>query len=223
MMGMLPKTTNDQIRSIPIDCGSPIIISDADEVLVVFMARFESFLKYHGNYFNWSSFKLTGNVRRLSDDYIFSQKEVFSLLDNFFETETATLDAVPGANEALQYLSSRAQIIILSNVPAAYHTDRKICLTKHGMDYPLIVNSGPKGPAVKAISGKTHAPTFFIDDSPANITSVANAANHVRRIHFVHDPRLAKLIGPAPDSHYRSDFWVRTKNIIDEELTAAGF
>ena len=100
MMGMLPKTTNDQIRSIPIDCGSPIIISDADEVLVVFMARFESFLKYHGNYFNWSSFKLTGNVRRLSDDYIFSQKEVFSLLDNFFETETATLDAVPGANEA---------------------------------------------------------------------------------------------------------------------------
>ena len=223
MIKDLPENTANQISLVSINRDKPLIISDADEVLVVFMARFELFLKSQDCFFDWSSFRLTGNIHRKSDNYTFSQEEVLSLLDRFFAEETLDLDAVPGAIKALQFLSSRAQVVILSNVPSSYHNERKKCLIKHGMNYPLIVNDGLKGPAVKALAGMARAPVFFIDDSPKHIESVATLTDHVRRIHFVHDPRLAKLVGPAPDSHYRIDTWSETRATIEKELSAAGF
>ena len=223
MIKDLPENTANQISLVSINRDKPLIISDADEVLVVFMARFELFLKSQDCFFDWSSFRLTGNIHRKSDNYTFSQEEVLSLLDRFFAEETLDLDAVPGAIKALQFLSSRAQVVILSNVPSSYHNERKKCLIKHGMNYPLIVNDGLKGPAVKALAGMARAPVFFIDDSPKHIESVATLTDHVRRIHFVHDPRLAELVGPAPDSHYRIDTWSETRATIEKELSAAGF
>ena len=187
------------------------------------MERFEIFLKRQDYFFDWSSFKLTGNIFYKPDNYQLSQVEVFSLLDEFFEKETQSLDAVPGAIEALDLLSSRTQIVILSNVPLAYREERERCLSDHGMNYPLIVNSGPKGPAVQALTVAVRAPVFFIDDSPNNLKSVANVADYVRRIHFIHDSRLAKLVGPVADSHHRTDSWLEARAVIEEELSAAGF
>ena len=223
MTNNLSESTRKQIESISIDTNLPLVISDADEVLLIFMERFEIFLNRQGYFFDWSSFKLTGNIYHKPDNHQLSQEEVFSLLDEFFEKETQSLDAVPGAIEALDLLSSRAQIVILSNVPIAYRDERKRCLSDHGMNYPLIVNSGPKGPAVQALSVAVRAPVFFIDDSPNNLKSVANVADYVRRIHFIHDARLAKLVGPAPDSHHRTDSWLKARAAIEEELSAAGF
>ena len=121
----LPENTANQISLVSINRDKPLIISDADEVLVVFMARFELFLKSQDYFFDWSSFRLTGNIHRKSDNYTFSQKEVLSLLDSFFEEETLDLDAVPGAIKALRLLSSRAQVVILSNVPSSYRNKRR--------------------------------------------------------------------------------------------------
>ncbi|MFP6717278.1 MAG: hypothetical protein VCB82_07245, partial [Alphaproteobacteria bacterium] len=95
MTNDLLENTRHQISSIIIDRNRPLIISDADEVLVVFMARFELFLNEQNYFFDWSSFRLTGNIRRKSDNYTFSQNEVLSLLDTFFAKETQSLDAVP--------------------------------------------------------------------------------------------------------------------------------
>ena len=223
MINDLLENTANQISATSISRDKPLIISDADEVLVVFMAQFELFLHAQDCFFDWSSFRLTGNIHRKSDNYTFSQEEVMSLLDRFFAEETLDLDAVPGAVEALQVLSSRAQIVILSNVPSNYHNERERCLIKHNMNYPLIVNDGLKGPAVKALAGMARAPVFFIDDSPNHIKSVATLATHVRRIHFVHDARLAELIGPVPDSHYRIDSWPEARATIEKELSVAGF
>ena len=113
MTNDLLENTRHQISSIIIDRNRPLIISDADEVLVVFMARFELFLNEQNYFFDWSSFRLTGNIRRKSDNYTFSQNEVLSLLDTFFAKETQSLDAVPGAIEALNLLSLRAQISVM--------------------------------------------------------------------------------------------------------------
>ena len=223
MTNNLSESTRKQIESISIDTNLPLVISDADEVLLIFMERFETFLNRQDYFFDWSSFKLTGNIYHKPNNHQLSQEEVFSLLDEFFEKETQSLDAVPGAIEALDLLSSRAQIVILSNVPIAYRDERKRCLSDHGMNYPLIVNSGPKGPAVQALAVAVRAPVFFIDDSPNNLKSVANVADYVRRIHFIHDARLAKLVGPAPDSHHRTDSWLEARAVIEEELSAAGF
>ena len=216
-------STRLQISSIRIDRNQPLIISDADEVLLIFMRHFEQFLDKGGYYFDWSSFRLTGNVHRRSDKYTLVQNEVFGLLKSFFDQETRHLKEVPGASGALKRLSSRAQIVVLSNVGEEYFADRKRCLEGHGMDYPLVANRGEKGPAVHEIAKNMLAPEFFLDDSPNNIKSVADKANFVRRIHFVHDKRLGKLVQQAPDSHHRIDNWDQAEVAIENELNDSGY
>jgi hypothetical protein len=216
-------STRSQISSIHIDLKQPLIISDADEVLLVFMAHFERFLCKKGYYFDWSSFKLTGNVHRLSDKHTLVQEEVFNLLKMFFDQETRNLKEVPGASQALKHLSLRAQIVVLTNIGAEYHSNRKHCLAGHGMDYPLVANRGEKGPAVHELAKGVLAPVFFLDDSPNNIKSVAKNAEFVRRIHFVHDKRLSRLVEQAPESHHRLDNWIQAEAAIEAELTKAGY
>ena len=215
-------STRLQISSIHINPNQPLIISDADEVLLVFMTHFEKFLDKNGYYFDWSSFRLTGNVHRRSDEYTLIQNEVFGLLKSFFDQETRHLKEVPGASQALKRLSSRAQIVVLSNVGEEYFADRKHCLEGHGMNYPLVANRGEKGPAVHKMAKNMLAPVFFIDDSPNNIKSVADDADFVRRIHFVHDKRLGELVEQAPDSHHRIDNWHEAEAVIEAELTESG-
>ena len=114
-------STLSQICAISIEPDRPLIISDADEVLLTFMAQFENFLTTKGCYFDWSSFRLTGNVHRSDDNYTLTQDDVFDLLKSFFDQETRNLNEVPGASNALKRLSLRAQIVILSNVGEEYY------------------------------------------------------------------------------------------------------
>jgi len=79
MTNNLPESTRQQIESISIDSNQPLVISDADEVLLIFMERFETFLNAQDYFFDWSSFKLTGNIFHKTDNYQLLQEEVFSL------------------------------------------------------------------------------------------------------------------------------------------------
>ena len=144
-------------------------------------------------------------------------------LKNFFDEETRNLNEVPGASAALERLSSRAQIVILSNVGEEYYEARKQCLEGHGMHYPLVANRGEKGPAVQKLAKEVKAPVFFLDDSPSNIQSVFEHADFVRCIHFVHDPRLSKLVEKAPNSCYRLDDWKTAEMAIGTELAELGY
>src|SRR3546814_11402327 len=71
------------------------------------------------------------------------------------------------------------------------------------MDFPLIANSGPKGPAVVELLRRVPGSAVFIDDIPHNHASVARLAPAVHRLHYVADTRLAALPGPAADCHPR--------------------
>ena len=217
------NSTLSQISAISVEPNRPLVISDADEVLLTFMSQFESFLTTKGYYFDWSSFRLTGNVHRIDDHYTLTQDDVFNLLKGFFDQETRNLNEVPGASRALKRLSLRAQIVILSNVGEEYYEARKQCLEGHGMNYPLVANRGEKGPAVRKLANGIKAPVFFLDDSPNNIQSVYRHADFVRCIHFVHNVRLGKLVEPAPNSCYRFDNWKTAEEAIGAELTKAGY
>lgn len=212
-----------QIEATPLVRERPLIISDADEVLVAFMAAFERYLEDQGYYFDWSGFRLTGAVRRQSDRELLPAEEVHAALLGFYDECTEKLEPVPGAVEALDALSRRAQVVVLSNLPAAYGAARRRALAAQGMAYPLIVNEGPKGPAVRLLARSVDAPVFFLDDSPNHLKSVADHAADVRLLHFVHDQRLAGLIGPAPASHHRTDTWAEARAVIEDHLAAAGF
>lgn len=215
--------TRDQIEKVKFEPTRPLVICDADGVLVEFMAAFEAYLSECGCYFDWSSFKLVGNLRWISDREPIPADDVYQILDSFFSTKTASLDPIPGAESTLRDISSRAQIIVLSNIPAHARAARINCLEGHGMNYPVITNSGNKGPAVKLLNQKTEAPVIFIDDLPKNHASVAYSIPSVTRIYFASNKRLKALLGPSRDSHFSAINWRQTYIILQQWLADSGF
>lgn len=213
----------EQTKNQGLDRRRPLLIVDADEVLLQFVVCFEAFLSSRGLYLDLKSYALFGNVRRLRDEAALSRDTVARLIEDFFHERAQDIPPVAGAADALSGLWARAQIVVLSNIPADQRLARRRGLAHHGMDYPVLVNVGPKGGAVAALARLVAAPVLFIDDVPRNIASVARAAGHVRRIHFVADPRLAALIAPAPDSHARIDHWPEARCYIEDWLSAGGF
>ncbi len=216
-------TVANQIAGLAIRRARPLIVCDVDEVLAAFMAGFEPYLHEQALYFTWASYSLDGNIRRRDDDSPIAPAEVRRLVAAFFADHTETLAPVPGAAEALRALAGRAQIVILSNIPDAQRAARARWLARHGLAYPVVANSGSKGPAVAELAARAKAPAFFIDDSPRHHRAVAELAGAVRRLHFVADPRLARLLAPAPECHHRLDRWAAVRAVIETELAEAGF
>ena len=213
----------EQLEALDLDPDRPLVISDADEVLFAFMAGFERHLLSRGLYFDWSSFALTGNVRRRADDRPIPEDEVKSSLEEFFHRRTGELEPVPHAADSLAALVGvGAQVVVLSNIPLQQRQARARALARHGMDYPLIANTGSKGPAVAWLAGVMRAPIAFLDDLPRHHAAVAEVAETVLRVHFIADPRLAALLGPAEHSHHRTDHWPEAREIISRHFRAGG-
>lgn len=196
-----------QLETLQIDKQRPLVITDADEVLFSFMAGLEAFLETRELYFDWTSFALTGNIRRIASNEAIEQQEVGRLLTDFFDERCASLAVVEGAAEGLASLSDHAQVVVLSNVPPKYAEQRRGSLLQGGMDFPLIANIGSKGEVVRFLTDGLDAPAFFIDDIPHNHRSVSTHAAHVQRLHYIADARLSKLLGPAEDCHVRLHSW----------------
>jgi hypothetical protein len=216
----LPAPVAEQIAGLTIASGQPLIIVDADEVLFYFMRGLETFLAGQGLYFDWASYALYGNIRQRQDDQPLAAELLHPLLQRFCDEATESLEPVDGAAAALESLSARGRVLVLSNVPLSAREARLRALRRHGMDFPLIANSGPKGPAVAELIARAAAPAVFIDDIPHNHASVAKLAPAVHRLHFIADPRLAALLGPAADCHHRAETWPDLRDLIAGLLEA---
>ena len=193
--------------SLKLALDRPLVICDADEVLVQFIAGLERFLLRRNRKLVLKTFAIHGNVLDELTGETVTHDEVTELLKDFFQHDTERLDPVPGAAEALNALRQSAQIIVLTNLPETSRDARRQHLASHGMDYPVIAGSGHKGPIVRKLIAGIKAPIVFIDDLPPHLTSVAQEAPQVHRLHFVADRRLARLIEPARDAHRRIDDW----------------
>jgi len=204
---------------VRLDPTRPLIICDADEVLLRFLAGLERFLERNGCYLDLASFRIHGNVKHQSTRETVADETVTRMIADFFASDTRHLEPVEGAAAALRDLSAISQIVILSNLPETSRDARIANLTEHGMSYPVIAGKGPKGPVVKALLGDFPQTVVFIDDLPPNLSSVAAEMPHVHRLHFIADPRLARLLGPAPDAHRRIDDWPTAAAWIASVLT----
>ena len=204
--------------SLKLQPGKPLVICDADEVLVQFVAGLERFLLRRDRKLVLKTFAIHGNVIDAVSGETVTHDEVTRLLKEFFASDTADLDPVPGAAAALNALRLQAQIIVLTNLPESSRDTRRLHLASHGMDYPVIAGSGPKGPIVRELIKGMKAPVVFIDDLPPHLTSVAQEAPHVHRLHFVADRRLARMIEPARDAHRRIDDWPAARSWIESVI-----
>tara|TARA_R110000824_G_scaffold399843_1_gene605974 strand:- start:63611 stop:64318 length:708 start_codon:yes stop_codon:yes gene_type:complete len=219
----LDEAVIPQIEALDLIHGRPLIVTDCDEVLMQFLVGLETYLETQGLWLDLQSYALTGNIKRRDTNEPLPGTAMPELMQGFFETSTGTLLPVAGASEALRDLSLRAQIVVLTNVPISEKDARSRNLAEKDMPYPVIANRGLKGAAVKLMADKVSAPTFFLDDIPHNIASVAKAHETCTLLHFIADKRLAKLMGQAPDSHFHTSEWAEAHAFISGHLDKAGF
>jgi hypothetical protein len=184
----------------------PLLICDADEVLVKFASTFESFIALQGWTLSLDSFALHGNIRDAKGDAA-SQDIISALLADFFETSVESCPAVAGAADALSDIAKRADVLVLTNAPAAQRARREASLASLGMPYKVFANEGLKGKAVKELVADRKSPIAFVDDMPFHHTSVAEHAARVHRLHLIAEPRLQTLLPKAIDAHARIDSW----------------
>jgi FMN phosphatase YigB (HAD superfamily) len=197
--------------------GRPLVIVDADEVLLRFVDGFDRFLRRRGFYLDLTSYRLHGNVKSLADNVAALDVEVTALIEEFRQ-DLDSLEAVPGAREALANLSQMASVAVLSNISEAQAPARSRNLLSLGFDLPLIANEGPKGPAVKKLAAHARASSFFVDDLPQHLASAAEMVPEVFRIHLVGDARLIGLLPLPIHAHCHARDWGAAEKFIKARL-----
>ena len=197
----MTPNTKKQISGLNIDPTLPLMIFDADEVLVHFAEPFSNYLKKHNHRLHLTGYRLDNAIKKSETDDVADPETAKDLVWGFINEETKNQPAAEGAPEALKKLQEYAQIIILSNVPHSVHDDRVLNLKSIGMDYPLISNEGMKGPAVKEILKDHKAESFFIDDNPYQVESVYNDNQDTVCVHFsvcdLVKPHMPKAVGAS--------------------------
>ena len=216
------STLQAEISRLAIDPAAPLVIVDVDEVLAMFMRGFERFVGARGLEMRLDRFALFENIFRPGEAEHLDVAAGRALFDIFFETDVEAIDVAPGASEALAALASNAGVVVLTNAPGHSRAARARWLAAHGFSYPLVVNTGLKGPAVAALAARTSGAVAFIDDLLPNLESVARAAPRVHRFQMVADERLRPLAFAAPQRHRRIDDWPSLSEAIEAALNGEG-
>jgi hypothetical protein len=202
-----------QIAALDLDPARPLLVTDCDEVLVRFIAGLERYLGARDHRLDLKSFALTGNIKRNADDHVLTQEEVSALLANFYAVETDRLDAYEGAADALARLSAHWQIVVLTNIPEERRPSRSAQLRAHGMDYPVIANTGLKGPALSLLAGRA-GPLAFVDDIVFNIRSALDHVATAACIHMVQEPRLVPHAGRTEGTALFATDWRQAEDFL---------
>lgn len=184
-----------------------MVICDVDEVVVHFTRELEDHFDGHGLYLATDSFALNGNVRRKQDHAPLAVSEVAAHIDQVFRERTLTMQPIEGAIDALLHIDRQADVVMLTNLPHEAGDMRRLNLAGLGLPFPVITNSGPKGPAIRQLAGRAQGAVVFIDDSPQFIASAHAHAPEVHLVHFLHDERFARHIEAFDFVSLRTDRW----------------
>ncbi len=204
---MTHPDSSEQLKSIRIDPDRPLVICDADGVIFEFMRELESFLAEREYYYNWSSFRLNGNIVDCNTDVPLSAHDVHKLIGNFLDLRTRDMCVFPDAPAALEELQEHAQAVVLTNLPYRLRDARINALRDNGISIPVILNEGTKAPAVAALAERTSKTSYFIDDLPSHHAEAAIHAPAVKRILFVGDKRLDRMLDEIREADFRARSW----------------
>jgi hypothetical protein len=193
---MIHEFTTQQLADLTVDAQRPLVICDVDDVVVHFLRGFDAMLARTNHVLEANSFALNGNVLHRETRSEMPHEDVSKLVDDFFFEQTEHMEAIDGAVASLNALSKHASIVI-----------------------PVITNSGPKGPAIKNLEGRTRGPVVFVDDSPNFVQSSYEHAPQVKIVHFLHDERFAKLHTPFDFVSHTTGNWHDAKQHIEGLIT----
>lgn len=209
-----------ELEAADIQPGRPLIAVDADEVLVHFAEHFRDHCAARGIQFSLIEYRLDTALRH-ADGRPLDRAEITPLIWEFIETETRNQRAIDGAAEGLAALAETAQVVVLTNAPAKMRADRIANLADLGMAYPVVMNEGGKGRALRWLAARAGAPVAFIDDSVDQHRSAAKHAPDVRRVHMVAPEILRPIIGEAPGAVARVQDWAEAAEAVRRALDDA--
>ena len=212
-----PNITIPSLEDLGLSRERPLVLVDVDEVLGLFMQGFGDFLATHGLEMRIDRFALFQNIYRPGETQHLDIAEGKKLFDAFFAGHCHNLEPAPGAIAALNRLAPHAEILILSNAPADAERLRTEWLRKHGLEHPLVLNSGPKGPIAAGLTGQTPHRTAFVDDLLSNLDSVADHSPDTARFQHVADLRLRDY-APRSERHRRIDDWRELGEAIEQAV-----
>lgn len=215
---ILSVETRKQLTGINLDPHRPLIICDVDEVVVQFIAGLEDYLQKQDLWLDTASFALNGNIKEKVTGLPVDTPRVAELLTGFFHDCSASLNLIEGARDSLTFFANAASIVFLTNIPHESRENRRRNLDHHGLKFPMISNTGPKGPAIAEICADHRAPVFFIDDIPNYLMSAARHYPTAKLVHFTHDQRFARHLPPLQTDHFRCDNWSSLKAHIAPQL-----
>lgn len=208
---MISDTTLAQLETLTFS-DRPLVICDVDEVIVHFTRDFEDYIGLEDLWLDTSSFALNGNIRCRRTGAAAEDHRVASLIDRFFDERTRHMAPIDGAIDSLLHIGETADVVLLTNLPHSAGDHRRENLAGHGLPYPVVTNSGPKGPAIRDLLRRARkSSAVFIDDSPAYIASAYEHAPDVHLVHFLHDERFARHIEPLDYVSLRTASWTEAK------------
>jgi len=223
MADSLNEILKAQLDGLRLERGRPLIVADADEVLLQFVKGLERFLQKRNLRIDLVSYHLLGNVKDIETGQPVAPDVLKTMLGDFFAEETAHLTPVPGAADGLKALESRAQIVVLTNIPHRYQSIRAQNLIGHGMDYPVITNQGLKDEALSQLQRRIDAPLVFLDDIAGHLEAAHKALDDCICIHLIGDPRLSRLMTEEVKGAYRAEDWPDAQNHIESQLAVRGY
>lgn len=213
----IPDRVVAEMNAATVERGKPLLAVDADEVVVHFARHFGSWLEARGFAFRLTEYRLDTAIRG-PDGAALNRDQIQPLVWDFIEAETRSQPAIDGAAEALARLSGAAQVVILTNAPAQVRACRIANLAGLGMDYPVVMNEGGKGRAMRWLADRAAAPVAFIDDSAEQHASVARHVDEATRLHLVGCAMLKPIIGPAEAATLHPADWRAAEEDIRRAL-----
>ena len=217
---MISEATLGQLETLTFT-GRPLVICDVDEVIVHFTRDFETYIGLEELWLDTSSFALNGNIRCRKTGHPAEDARVADLISRFFDERTRHMEPIDGAVDSLLHIGETADVVLLTNLPHSSGDHRRENLAGHGLPFPVVTNSGPKGPAIRDLLRRARKEAaVFIDDSPSYLASAYEHAPEVHLIHFLHDDRFARHIEPLDYVSLRTDRWTEAKPHILELISA---
>lgn len=217
---MMHELTIAQIAELTFAPDHPLVICDVDEVIVHFTREFEEFLTEREMELDFDTAVHSFAMTRYRQSRKPVEPEIMGrLVDQFFAERTLGMKTIDGAVDALRTISRHADIVLLTNLPHQAGDHRRQNLQTHGLNYPVVTNSGPKGPAIRHIAEQVKAPVIFIDDSPGFITSAYEHAPHVHLVHFVQDERFLRITKPLDFVSLATNNWPEVQAHVLDILT----
>ncbi len=212
------KFALEQLKSLSLDSDRPVIISDADEVILHFSDILSEYLLGQGMYVNFKSYALEGNIKYTDTDIPVDSDLFGEIIEDYFENYVEKQPLVKDVSKHLENLSEFCDIIILTNIPHSFADRRRKKLIDSGLNYPMISSSGPKGPVMKAIKRITREELIFIDDISQHHKSVAKFVPDTLRIQYIANDHLNNIEEKSKYCHHRCRDWSHIEQVIRDYL-----